>query len=273
MSCELHQDSIALATASQSTDGQPQAPQENSVSLATTPSDGAPVASPSSTSSSTSTLSNTTATNGVESVSSSPAATIGVDSHSTTTSAVVGAGIAPTADHSSSVVETSCVSSSSSSSSVVAAAAVELPPRSPSQPTQHHHQRHQSTHHSNSGNAPSRPRTSNTTLAPEDRPPNSRIFLGNLASESTTANDLRRIFGVYGNIIEEPVIRRSFGFIQYDNPEAARAAIAGQQGQSIGGMRLGMYTLPLYCACAGSILCVQLCTHQSREFVLRHTRY
>lgn len=71
-------------------------------------------------------------------------------------------------------------------------------------------------------------------------PPNCRIFLGNLASEKTSAQELKEIFGKYGEIVEEPVMRRSFGFIQYNNPSSASAAIAGENGRLIGGVRLGM---------------------------------
>ena len=67
-------------------------------------------------------------------------------------------------------------------------------------------------------------------------PPDSRLFLGNLASEKTTADELVRLFTKvisifvcvstmgsncvpfcalqYGKVVETPVMRRSFGFIQ-----------------------------------------------------------
>jgi RNA recognition motif-containing protein len=69
--------------------------------------------------------------------------------------------------------------------------------------------------------------------------PNCRIFLGNLASERTSKEELSRIFGKYGNI-EDIVMRRSFGFIQYDNPDSAHKAIEAENGRIIGGMRVGM---------------------------------
>lgn len=65
--------------------------------------------------------------------------------------------------------------------------------------------------------------------------------MGNLASEKTSRAELMEIFGKYGNIVEEIVLRRSFGFIQYDTPEAAVAALNGEQGRSIGGLRLGAH--------------------------------
>lgn len=77
--------------------------------------------------------------------------------------------------------------------------------------------------------------------AAANRPPNCRLFLGNLASEKTSRAELMEIFGKYGNIIEEIIMRRSFGFIQYDSPEAALAALQHEQGRSIGGLRVGIY--------------------------------
>jgi RNA recognition motif-containing protein len=70
------------------------------------------------------------------------------------------------------------------------------------------------------------------------RIPNSRIFLGNLASERTSRRELYEIFSKYGRITEEIVLRRSFGFIQYDNPESAQAAINTENCRIIGGMRV-----------------------------------
>jgi RNA recognition motif-containing protein len=77
--------------------------------------------------------------------------------------------------------------------------------------------------------------------AAANRPPNCRLFLGNLASEKTSRAELMEIFGKYGNIIEEIIMRRSFGFIQYDSPEAALAALQHEQGRSIGGLRVGIH--------------------------------
>jgi RNA recognition motif-containing protein len=81
---------------------------------------------------------------------------------------------------------------------------------------------------------------SNTSGPISEKLPNCRIFLGNLASEKTSKAELRQIFSRYGKIIEEPVLRRSFGFIQYDNPSSAQRAIEGEQHRIIGGMRLGL---------------------------------
>jgi RNA recognition motif-containing protein len=77
-------------------------------------------------------------------------------------------------------------------------------------------------------------------------PANCRIFLGNLASEKTSRKELMEIFGKYGRIVEEIVMRRSFGFVQYDNPESAQMAIKKENGRIIGGMRVGTFISSLF---------------------------
>lgn len=73
-----------------------------------------------------------------------------------------------------------------------------------------------------------------------DRPPNSRIFVGNLATEFTSVEELASIFERYGPLTEEPVVRRSFGFIQFGKAEHALAAVRGEQGRMIGGISLDL---------------------------------
>lgn len=65
-----------------------------------------------------------------------------------------------------------------------------------------------------------------------------RIFLGNLPSERTSQKELSDIFSKYGKI-EEIVVKKSFGFIQFEAPHAAAAAIKGERGRLIGGLRVG----------------------------------
>lgn len=77
-----------------------------------------------------------------------------------------------------------------------------------------------------------------SSMVPRAR--NSRVFIGNLASEATTENDLYAVFSKYGRLMETPVLRRSFGFVQFETPEAAANAISSEQGRSIGGMRVDL---------------------------------
>lgn len=70
-------------------------------------------------------------------------------------------------------------------------------------------------------------------------PPGSRLFIGNLASEYTDRTHIARIFAKYGNIIEIS-LKESYGFVQFDNPESCRMAIAAEQGRVIAGMMIDL---------------------------------
>ena len=71
-------------------------------------------------------------------------------------------------------------------------------------------------------------------------PPACRVFIGNLATEKTNAREIEGIFAKYGRLAEPPVLRRSFGFVQFDDPRAAQAAIEREQGTMIGGLRVDL---------------------------------
>ena len=74
----------------------------------------------------------------------------------------------------------------------------------------------------------------------ESGPPplDSRIFVGNLACERTSEAELRQIFGQYGHVLEISM-HSSFGFVQFDNPGSAQAAIAGENQKVFAGLKLG----------------------------------
>lgn len=74
----------------------------------------------------------------------------------------------------------------------------------------------------------------------KNRPKNARVFVGNLASEFTNVNEMTSIFYKYGELIEEPVLRRSFGFIQYASAESASRAVDAEQGRIIGGIAIDL---------------------------------
>lgn len=77
---------------------------------------------------------------------------------------------------------------------------------------------------------------------PNDFTLSCRIFVGNLASERTSRDELREVFKKYGDIVDI-VLRKSFGFVQFDTPEAAMKAIEGENGRLVGGLHLGMFVV------------------------------
>ncbi|KAI0557731.1 hypothetical protein FGB62_269g08 [Gracilaria domingensis] len=85
-----------------------------------------------------------------------------------------------------------------------------------------------------------RPLPRNLPKFAKNRPKNARVFIGNLASEYTSAREIVEIFHKYGTLIEDPVLRRSFGFVQYSTAEAASLAVKHEQGRIIGGIALDL---------------------------------
>ena len=68
----------------------------------------------------------------------------------------------------------------------------------------------------------------------------SRIFVGNFASDKVPASELEALFVKFGRLVEPPVIRRRFAFIQFDNPESAHRAIREATGTMMAGLPIGM---------------------------------
>lgn len=94
---------------------------------------------------------------------------------------------------------------------------------------------------------------SRTRYDVEGMPPGSRIFIGNLATERLTKADLIKTFSRYGKVVEVS-LHKSFGFLQFDNPESAQASIDGESGKVFSGLTLGKraYLLHIYYAQAES---------------------
>ena len=72
------------------------------------------------------------------------------------------------------------------------------------------------------------------------------IFVGNLAY-SATADEVRQLFETYGAVDKVNVITdretgrpRGFGFVEMPDSTAAKAAIAGLQGTTLGGRALNV---------------------------------
>ena len=67
----------------------------------------------------------------------------------------------------------------------------------------------------------------------------SRIFVGNFAADKVPPSELEELFAQYGRLVEGPVIRRRFAFVQFDNPESAQRAIQEATGTVLGGLPIG----------------------------------
>jgi len=67
--------------------------------------------------------------------------------------------------------------------------------------------------------------------------PNSRLFVGNLPSNSISKQDLFRLFQGYGHILQIS-LKGSYAFLQYDDSEAVEKAIKAERGIPLGGKDL-----------------------------------
>ncbi|KAJ1491586.1 hypothetical protein T484DRAFT_1882565, partial [Baffinella frigidus] len=71
-------------------------------------------------------------------------------------------------------------------------------------------------------------------------PPDSRVFVGNLAADKTSVAELEGLFRKYGRLGEPPILRRSFGFVQYEESRSAQDAVRALNGAMVGGLTLDL---------------------------------
>lgn len=64
-----------------------------------------------------------------------------------------------------------------------------------------------------------------------------RIFVGNLPTFQMTPKELEEMFSKYGKIVAHNMLR-GFGFVQFERPEDAQAAVEGENGRQLKGHKL-----------------------------------
>ena len=67
---------------------------------------------------------------------------------------------------------------------------------------------------------------------------NSRVFIGNLAADKVTRQDIVRMFEPYGKVLGIS-LHKSYGFVQFDNEENANTAVKAINGKMVEGLRIG----------------------------------
>ena len=67
---------------------------------------------------------------------------------------------------------------------------------------------------------------------------NARVFVGNLAADKMTRQEVEKLFQEHGKILGVS-IHKSYGFVQFANDEDAKTAVQEMNGQIIHGLRLG----------------------------------
>lgn len=71
-----------------------------------------------------------------------------------------------------------------------------------------------------------------------------KLYVGNLSFQ-TSEQELRDLFAQYGEVTSASLVMdrdtgrpRGFGFVEFSDPEAAKAAISGLNGKNVGGRDL-----------------------------------
>lgn len=81
-------------------------------------------------------------------------------------------------------------------------------------------------------------REGRNTSSSDPKMMNSRVFIGNLAAEKVSRQAVEKMFGAYGKILGVS-LHKSYGFVQFDNEEAAREAVKAINGTTLHGLKLG----------------------------------
>ena len=65
-----------------------------------------------------------------------------------------------------------------------------------------------------------------------------RVFIGNLPADQVTRQAVEKMYKDYGKILGIS-LHKSYGFVQFDSEENAKAAVKGTNGSMMMGKRLG----------------------------------
>lgn len=69
---------------------------------------------------------------------------------------------------------------------------------------------------------------------------NSRVFIGNLASEKVGRQEVETLFSAYGKVLGVS-LHKSYGFVQFQSEESAKKSVEAMQGHLFHGLNMGMF--------------------------------
>jgi RNA recognition motif-containing protein len=81
-------------------------------------------------------------------------------------------------------------------------------------------------------------REGRNTSSLEPKMLSSRVFIGNLASEKVTRQDVVKMFEPFGKVLGVS-LHKSYGFVQFESEKDAKAAVKGTDGTNVEGLRIG----------------------------------
>ena len=69
---------------------------------------------------------------------------------------------------------------------------------------------------------------------------NSRVFLGNLASELVGRHEIETLFSTFGKVLGVS-LHKSYGFVQFESEESAKNSVDSMNGHVLHGLKLGKF--------------------------------
>lgn len=67
---------------------------------------------------------------------------------------------------------------------------------------------------------------------------NARVFIGNLAADRVSRQDVVKLFEPHGKVLGVS-LHKSYGFVQFENEESAKNAVKSINGKMVEGLRVG----------------------------------
>ena len=81
-------------------------------------------------------------------------------------------------------------------------------------------------------------REGRNTSSSDPKMMSARVFVGNLAAEKVSRQDVEKMFTSHGKILGIS-LHKSYGFVQFDDEESAKEAVKALNGTMLHGLRLG----------------------------------
>lgn len=74
---------------------------------------------------------------------------------------------------------------------------------------------------------------------------NSRVFIGNLASDKVGRQDIENLFATFGKVLGVS-LHKSYGFVQFESEESAKNSVNSMHGHMLHGLKMGNVSMQLF---------------------------
>ena len=81
-------------------------------------------------------------------------------------------------------------------------------------------------------------REGRNTSSSDPKMMNARVFVGNLASDKVTRQEVVKLFEPHGKVLGVS-LHKNYGFVQFESEKEAKAAAKATNGVNVEGLRIG----------------------------------